>query len=83
MTLQRYVKDIYIQSSKDCTYGVLADCQCILQVGSLSISAQPMRLVAEGLGFLDPLLSYLLQRISDEMVDTGWITKSTYLLTFQ
>ena len=55
-------------------------CQCICIFGSLSISAEPMRLIMQGLGFLDPLPSHF-RRVIDEMVDAGWIAKSTYHLT--
>ena len=48
---------------------------------SVLISAEPMMwMVPLGLDPLDPFPSFLLRRIDDEMVDTGWIMKSTYLL---
>ena len=64
--------------SKDRMYYVLVHVSMSWQ--PLSISAEPMRLMEEGLVYLDPLPSCLLRRISDEMVDTGWNAKSTYLL---
>ena len=43
---------------------------------------EPKRLSPQGLEILDHLPSRLPLRISDEVVDTGWIAKSTYLLVF-
>ena len=46
----------------------------------ISPAAEPIRSMVNGSAYLDPFASCrILQRISDEMVDTGWIEKSTYL----
>ena len=48
----------------------------------MSPAAEPIRSMVNGSACFDPFASCrILQRISDEMVDsdTGWIEKSTYL----
>ena len=47
---------------------------------SVLVSAEPMMWMVLGSDPPDPFPSPLLRRIDDEMVDTGWIVKSTYLL---
>ena len=73
---------MFFMQSKDCTYGILVDLP-VHSSGwpprqSLSISAEPMKLMAHGSEFLDPLPSCLLRKISDDMVD-GLQNQHTFL----
>ena len=66
--------------SRDCAY--VPGPVLVYSWQGLSILAEPIRVMAKASESSDPLPSFLLQRIGsdNEMVNTGWIVKSTYFL---